>query len=85
LGKKETGKSKGKSILNPKTKEHTTTTAKRTTARQNPKIDSFRPHPHTAERDLMRTRSKVHNPFYKGTTTHNVKKTQRREANSGQQ
>jgi hypothetical protein len=80
LGKKETGKNKGKSILNPKTKEHTTTTAT-----QNPKIDSFRPHPHTAEGDLMRARSKVHNPFYKGTTTHNVKKTQRREANSGQQ
>jgi hypothetical protein len=43
LGKKETGKNKGKSVLNPKTKEHTTTAAT-----QNPKIDSFRPHPHNA-------------------------------------
>jgi hypothetical protein len=34
---------------------------------------------------LMRARSKYTSLFYKGTTTHKVKKTQRREANSGQQ
>jgi hypothetical protein len=65
LGKKRKRQTKGKSILNPKTKEHTTTTAKIPTATQNPKIDSFRPHPHTAEGDLMRARSKYTTLFTK--------------------
>jgi hypothetical protein len=60
IGKKRKRQKKGKSILNPKTKEHTTTTATQT-----PKIDSFRPHPHTAEGDLMRARSKYTTLFPK--------------------